>query len=154
MVRRGRRFESVRGLKYLQHRPILMTIESLSSKEGLAGRVGQTSENSANCRLTESTEHLPGKEGPDLVAEVVSIESRWKLAPRCVARRTLGTGLGDKPSSSHGATGSGDGWLRRRPERVDELDRVGRPLYELHVDDHLFLLINDGQLEMTTITPG
>ena len=44
-----------------------MITESLSSKEGLAGRVGQASENSPQIGvLSESKEHLRGKEELDV----------------------------------------------------------------------------------------
>jgi hypothetical protein len=96
-------------------------------KEGLAGRAGQKSENSPQTRVfSESTEHLRDKEGLDVAAPAVQRESPWKGGDpgRAVRRaepwgQVLGTERG-----LEGARGSGKGWLRPRPDRVDELEHV------------------------------
>jgi hypothetical protein len=76
-----------------------MISESLSIKEGLAGRVDRASKNSLqNKPLALQAEHLRDTEGLDEVGATEILETRWKedeIGVATVARRTLGTGFGE-----------------------------------------------------------
>jgi hypothetical protein len=103
MVRRGRRFESVRGLEITANQPLLLSYlirksTSLSSCNAIhpTGRRGKVP---ANERANRTSEHLPAAEGLDGLAAIGLIQSRWKRGDqhrRCGPRRTLGTGFGEQ----------------------------------------------------------
>jgi hypothetical protein len=79
--------------------PFFITIESLPSQEGVAGRVGDSLENSPQIVVfSPPAEHLREAEGLDEIAAIGILKTPWKRAKsesRARARRTLGTGFGE-----------------------------------------------------------
>jgi hypothetical protein len=83
--------------------------ESLLNKEGIAGGIGHRAENSPQITvLFDLMEHLPDKEGFGISSAAGSSHSGWNSALfRGALSRplALGTGFGDRTSSSDGTCG-------------------------------------------------